>query len=119
MERDYSKTIVVDFDDTLCQHINGNTAAENIPMGLPNVALIFELNRLYNLGYYILVLTARGWCSCDSREEAQENYEPVIREYLDKYGLKYNEISFDKPLGLYYIDDKALRPDETHVLKEL
>lgn len=113
-----TKIIVVDFDDTLALY-DGSRAAENIPSANPNKELIKKLNNLYDSGFEIHIYTARGHLSADSREHADEKYRDTIEDWLSYYHVKYNKLSFQKPYAVYYIDDKALRPDELHLLDKL
>jgi capsular polysaccharide biosynthesis protein len=109
------KKIIVDFDNTLAIHRTEDTS--NISKAEPNIELIEVLNKLYEK-YYIKILTARGHISCKNREEAEKTYRPIIESWLKKYNVKYNELSFNKDLAEFYIDDKALRPYEIDVLEE-
>lgn len=111
----YFKTLIVDYDETLAID-NGKRDWDN---AIPNIQLINELNRLYADGWTINIYTARGHLSCNSREEAEKTYRPQMEKWLKKHNVSYNLLSFNKPLGVYYIDDKAIRPDEIHKLKEL
>jgi capsule biosynthesis phosphatase len=111
----YKKLIIVDFDDTLCLHPEDNKS--NISEGKPNIDLIGKLNHLYSSGYNIEIHTARGHFSADSREEAEEKYRTIIEDWLHKYQVKYDKLNFNKPYGIIYIDDKAMRPDEFHLLE--
>lgn len=103
----YHKRIVVDFDDTLAFHQN-----RNFDEARPNEPLINKLNNLYDQGWQIDIFTARGSISCATREEARQKYEASITQWLDKYNVKYNLLSFDKPLAAYYIDDKGIMPED-------
>lgn len=103
----YHKRIVCDFDDTLAFHQN-----RNFDEALPNIPLIEKLNSLYDQGWQIDIFTARGSISCKTREEAQQKYEPGMVAWLDKHNVKYNLLSFDKPLAAYYIDDKGIMPED-------
>ena len=113
----YKKLIVVDFDDTLCIHPKNNKS--DIENGLPNVNLINQLNDLYDQGYNIEIHTARGHFSCESRYHAELIYRPIIEEWLEKNEVKYDLLNFNKPYGIIYIDDKAVRPNELNKIKEL
>jgi len=110
-----NKRFVVDFDDTLCQHFGPDTS--DIEGGVPNLPLINKLNELFDKGYEISIFTARGHFSAPIREDAIAMYRPRIKAWLEKHGVKYNELSFNKPYGIIYIDDKAMRPDELHMLE--
>lgn len=113
---DYDTIIIVDFDDTLCMHGEDKS---NITAGLPNDSLIHSLNRLHDKGYRIHIYTARGHLSAQNRADADLKYRQVITNWLATYKVKYDLLSFEKPLGFIYIDDKAIRPNEIHLLERL
>ena len=103
-----AKTLVVDIDDTISTHVNRDY--EN---AIPHQNVIQKLNDLHESGWKIIYHTARGQVSCngDLNEIIKRN-EPTLTKWLKKHNVKYDELIFGKPLGVYYIDDKALRPDE-------
>jgi len=102
----HNKRIVLDFDDTLAYTKNRDW--EN---AIPNEALIQKCNQLFDSGWTIDIFTARGSISCKTRIEAEQKYGQQIRSWLSKHNVKYNELSFDKPLAAYYIDDKGISPE--------
>lgn len=103
----HSKRIVFDFDDTIS--FTKNRDWENAE---PNLKLINRINSLFESGWQIDIFTARGSISCASRAEADKKYRKGIEEWLAKHKVKYHNLSFDKPLANYYVDDKSLTPDE-------
>ena len=113
----YSKVIIVDFDDTLCLHSGYDKS--NITKGEPNLPLILKLNELFDRGYNIQIYTARGHISTGTRKEADARYRLVIQEWLQKYGVKYSHLTFNKPLGIIYIDDKSVRPGELDLIDSI
>jgi len=100
------KTIVCDIDDTIS--FTTNRDWENAK---PNLKLIEKLNDLYSKGWTIKFFTARGSLSQATREDAEEFYRPIILNWFHKHNVKYHELSFQKPLADYYIDDKSITPD--------
>lgn len=112
------KSLVVDFDDTLS--FTTNRDWEN---ATPNIPLINKLNQLYDSGWNIEIVTARGQISCNGNwVKADQKYRKQIEIWLSRHGVKYTELSFQKKLGLYYIDDKGITPEDFLVkfqLKEL
>lgn len=102
-----SKKIVVDFDDTLAFTTNRNWEG-----AVPNVSLIQKLNALHDNGWSIDIFTARGSISCNTREEADLKYRNQIEKWLKDNNVKYNLLSFNKPLATYYIDDKGITPTQ-------
>ena len=103
----YHKTIILDFDDTLA--FTTNRDWENAE---PNLKLIEKTNKLYDEGWTINIVTARGNISCKTRKEAADKFQPGMEKWLAKHGVKYHSISFEKPLGAYYIDDKGMTPED-------
>lgn len=103
----YHKRLVFDFDDTIS--FSKNRDWKNAD---PNIPLIEKINKLYNEGWQIDIFTARGSLSCNTRDEAKEKYLGGMEDWLKRNGIKYHSVSFDKPLATYYIDDKALTPEE-------
>jgi len=106
------KNIVCDFDDTL-----SFTTDRDWDNAKPNKTLIAKLNALFDNGYNITILTARGNLSCKSRSEADKKYRAQIEKWLAKNNVKYNNLSFDKLLADYYIDDKGITPNDFVKLK--
>ena len=102
----HSKRIVVDYDDTIA--LNKNRDWVN---AIPNTPLIKKMNKLYYEGWTIDIFTARGSISCKTRKAASDKYRDGIETWLTKHKVKYNILSFDKPLAAYYIDDKGISPE--------
>jgi capsule biosynthesis phosphatase len=103
----YHKRLVFDFDDTIS--FSKNRDWDNAS---PNIELIKKMNKLYDEGWQIDIFTARGSLSCSSREEAKNKFLQGMKVWLEKHSVKYHSVSFDKPLATFYIDDKALSPEE-------
>ena len=98
------RTLVFDIDDTICTHTNRDYANAR-----PHWDVIGKINQLSKQGYYIKLYTARGQNSCNGNLELiLERNESILIEWLDKYCVKYDELIFGKPLGNWYIDDKAM-----------
>ena len=107
MKNNYPKSIVVDIDDTLSFTLNRDWEHAE-----PNQPLIDKLNKLYDDGWDIFIVTARGNLSCSNREEAENKYRPIIEKWMKEHNVKYTDISFQKILASYYIDDKGIKPDD-------
>lgn len=103
----HSKRLIVDFDDTLA--FTENRDWKNAK---PNNPLIKHLNLLQSSGWIVDIYTARGSISCPTREEADKKYRKSIETWLENNKVLYNNLSFDKPLGAYYIDDKGITPQD-------
>jgi capsule biosynthesis phosphatase len=103
----YFKRLVVDLDDTIS--FTTNRDFEN---ARPNVPLINKINRLYDEGWEIVIQTARGSLSCATRKKANSKYGIQIVTWLMKHNVKYTYLTFEKLLAAYYIDDKAITPED-------
>ena len=108
----YNKRIQCDIDD--CISSTTNRDWENAK---PNLSLIQKLNNLYDQGWEIWYVTARGNLSCKTRKQAEIKYAPIILKWFKKHNVKYTGLSFNKILASYYIDDKAILPDDFINLK--
>jgi len=103
----YNKRIICDIDDTI-----SFTTNRDWEYAEPNTRLINKLNYLYNNGWEICYFTARGNISFSSRDKADKFYRPIIEKWFEEHSVLYSELSFNKPLASYYIDDKSITPEE-------
>lgn len=104
-----TKTILIDFDGTMCPFSWPGKPGEPYPN------MVEEVNRLYDRGYDIVVFTARAWSGWDrpemggpdgpnsTRVRVQE-----VRDWLARYGVKYNRITAEKQPCVMVIDDSAI-----------
>lgn len=107
MASHHTTTVVVDFDDTLAF-----TKTRDWANAIPNIQLIEKLNRLFDSGWDIHIVTARGQLSCGGDSYAADaKYRPQITAWLVRNGVKYTSLSFQKKLAAYYIDDKGCTPE--------
>lgn len=101
------RTLVFDLDDTI-----SFTTDRDFANAKPNLELISKINDLSKQGWKIIICTARGSLSCENRIEAEKKYRSEIENWLEKYSVSYDELSFQKHLAQYYVDDKSITPDE-------
>jgi hypothetical protein len=89
--------IVCDIDGTLIysEILNGEYFVTGI-----NKALVEKLNSLYKENE-IIIYTGRHW-----------NHLNRTQMQLHSIGLCYDTLVMGKPVADFYIDDKAVRPDE-------
>lgn len=105
------KRIIVDVDDTLSRAKNGDYANATViePVRRRLVALRDE-------GFTIVLHSARNMRTYKgSIGEIYAKTLPVLMDWLAKHDVPYDEIIMGKPwCGFegFYIDDKAVRPDE-------
>lgn len=105
------KTIVVDIDNTITIEEKSKSYKEK----LPNLELINKLIEYKEKGYEIILNTARRM-KTHSRDESRvlADIGEITFAWLKKHKVPYDGIKFGKPFAEngFYIDDKAIRPDE-------
>lgn len=100
--------IAVDFDGTLALDNGPHISALR-----PNRALIKRLQEARAASApYIKIVTARGGKAGLSAEEKNKAYRALIEQWLEKYGVPYDEISFNKEYANLYIDDQTIGQHE-------
>jgi len=105
---DPKKTIVVDVDDTIL-----TTENRDYPNSVPNKPLIEKINKLFNTDWTVIYFSARGHVSFnnDAYHVEGEVY-PIMEQWMVDNNVQYDHLILGKPIAAYYIDDKAIRPDE-------
>ncbi|ENE8726126.1 HAD hydrolase family protein [Vibrio alginolyticus] len=105
------KRLIVDLDGTLTQ---ANTS--DYKEVLPNFEVIEQLIKYKENGFTITILTARNMRTYEGNVGLINiKTLPIITEWLDKYGVPYDEVLVGKPWcghEGFYIDDRAIRPSE-------
>lgn len=102
-------TFIVDIDGTLCE----NTDGKNYVDPSPRKNIIAQVNRLYDSGAEVIIFTARGMNTYSGNVyEIEKNLRYITENWLHSNGVKYNKLIFGKPAGDFYVDDKALLPEE-------
>jgi len=108
--------IIIDLDDTICKTNNGDY--EN---SIPRREVIEKIKEYRNLGFQIIIYTSRNMRTYKGNVELiQANTLPIIIRWLKKFEVPYDQIIVGKPwpsYGGFYVDDKAIRPDEFVNLK--
>ena len=91
---------VYDLDGTLCTLTGGDYEKAE-----PIQEQIDVLNKLYELGHEIVIFTARGSTT------GTDHYELTAKQ-LKRWGVKHHSLRLGKESADFYIDDKAVHPDE-------
>ena len=110
--QDRDRTLIVDLDDTITIHSSSSTYRDK----KPNRELINKLNEFKSQGFKIIIHTARNMKSLSGNiGRINIHTLPIIIEWLDEHDVPYDEILVGKPYcgeRGFYIDDKAIRPNE-------
>jgi|TARA_R100001460_G_scaffold1212_1_gene4710 glycerol-3-phosphate cytidylyltransferase len=97
-----------DIDGTLC-HTPSNPDGHGMRYGdaTPFPWMVKLVNRLYDEGHYIIMMTARG-------RGSGINHSDLTRNQLAMWGYKYHELEpmFHKPTADIFIDDKGINVNE-------
>lgn len=105
------KRLIFDLDDTISFTINGD-----YPNATPNYPLIEKMKDYKALSFEIIISTSRNMRTYEgSTGKINANTLPIIIDWLNKHNVPYDEIYTGKPwCGFegFYIDDKAIRPNE-------
>ena len=106
--------VVVDFDGTLALGDTGDISTMYL-----NRKLASLVNKMYDDGNTIKVVTARGSKSCSTISQREEKYKDIVTNWLHTNGVKFHELSFSKEYGDAYIDDRAYNIDNTIFYEKL
>ena len=68
-----------------------------------------SLQKLRNLGFKIIIYTTRVNKINTKKSFTQRDIIKLIEQKLKEYNIPFDEISTEKPLAKYYIDDRAIR----------
>lgn len=105
--------IVMDIDGTLCEIKKENEEYIDI---MPKNKVLQKLREYKDKGFYIILYTSRNMRSYQANiGKINAITARVLFDWLEKNDIPYDEIYFGKPwCGLrgFYVDDKAIRPDE-------
>ena len=99
--------IVIDLDGAICPIKQpGQSYADLEP--LPGA--IEHIRELRAAGHYIIIYTARNMATCDGNVgKLMKNIGKITLDWLERYGIEYDEIYFGKPNANVYVDDRAMR----------
>lgn len=97
------KTLGIDFDGTLCkkQPYGDGTIWQE-----PNEGAAEAMKLLKKEGYRLVVFTVRLSPNMKGIVEIKKDR---ICNWLNKYGIPYDEVTNNKPSAVAYVDDRAIR----------
>ncbi|RVT90609.1 capsular biosynthesis protein [Rhodovarius crocodyli] len=104
--------LVIDLDGTLTI----DDPAVSYSDKLPNIPVVARLREYKAQGFEIVIHTARNMRTHKNNVGLINAHTlPVIIDWLRRHDIPYDEIHVGKPWSGhdgFYVDDKALRPDE-------
>jgi capsule biosynthesis phosphatase len=107
------KCIVVDIDGTLCPIKPADAEYDSLS---PFEPMMDKLREYRNAGYYIILYTSRNMRTYGGNMGLiMANTAKAMFTWLDRHQVPYDEIHFGKPWASrvgFYVDDRAIRPDE-------
>lgn len=105
------KRLILDLDNTISFTKNGD-----YKNATPNIPLIEKIREYKVNGFEIVVATSRNMRTYSGNiGKINANTLPIIIEWLEKHAVPYDEIIIGKVwcgFDGFYVDDKAVRPDE-------
>ena len=88
--------LIIDLDGTICTEERTCSRC----LAKPLDGAIKGINLLYESGCTIIIYSARSW----------QEYEMTV-DWLQKYNVKYHQLIMGKPIGDFWIDDRAITFD--------
>ena len=92
--------IYVDIDETICISPENRDYTKAIPIKKN----IKKINKMYDNGDKIVYWTARGTGS-------GINWRATTEDQFERWGVKYHELRFGKPIYDLFIDDKNINTE--------
>ncbi len=106
-------TFVFDVDGTVCPIKKKEERYEDL---VPYKDIVDRIREYKDKGARIVLYTSRNMNSYKGNLTLiHQNTEPVLREWLKKWDIPYDEIVFGKVWPGhkgFYVDDRTVRPDE-------
>jgi len=105
-------TYVFDIDGTICTKLCENKG-HDYSDAKPFNNRINQINKLYDEGHTIILLTARGMGrSNNNQAAAYVMFYDLTFDQLKSWGIKYHSLFLGKPAGDVYIDDKGVSDED-------
>jgi hypothetical protein len=96
--------IYVDIDETICTNNTDKASRElDYSNAQPIISNIEKINKMFDEGNKIVYWTARGTLT-------KKDWSHVTIAQFEKWGVKYHELKFEKPVYDLFICDKSLNP---------
>jgi hypothetical protein len=90
----------VDIDETICT----SPESRDYSMATPLQDRINIINELYDSGNIVIYWTARG-------TGTGIDWSEITKKQFEKWGVKYSDLKFGKPIYDLFIDDKNINSE--------
>ena len=104
-------TFIIDIDGTICNAPQKSDGSYDYPNAVPIAPTIERINYLYDEGHKIIPFTARGHRTFrGDLQKIEDHHGPILKEWMDRHGVKRHEIRTGKPWGEnpIYVDNRSL-----------
>lgn len=107
------KTFVFDLDGTICKEKEKGTHYSYFADVEPVAEVVEKMRELHDAGHKIIIQTARHMGTTNGNIGLiNARVGQLTFEWLNKHKVPYHEVYFGKPLGDYYVDDRAMTLEE-------
>lgn len=107
------RCIVIDIDGTLCALKQDDESYDDL---LPIADVLDTLREYRRQGFYVILVTSRNMNTYNGNVGLiTANTAKSLMAWLALHDVPYDELHVGKPWpgkGGFYVDDKAIRPDE-------
>lgn len=105
------KNLIIDMDETIC--FSGKESYED---SIPNLEVIHKISEYRKNGFKIVIFSSRNMRSFKGNIGLINKFTlPVMLAWLKKHQVQFDEVLIGKPWcgdEGFYVDDRAVRPDE-------
>jgi capsule biosynthesis phosphatase len=107
-------TLVIDIDHTIClPDDKQKDTFDKYGKAKPIPEMIAAIAKAKENGYRIVLFTARRMATHNGDiNKVIEDVGDLTKQWLDHHGVQYDELIFGKPNAVYYVDDKAMLPQQ-------
>ena len=106
--------LVIDIDHTICIPNDAEKDTfEKYGKAKPIKEMIDAIRKAKQSGYRIVLFTARRMATHNGDiNKVIEDVGELTIDWLKEHDVPYDELQFGKPNAVYYVDDKALLPNQ-------
>jgi capsule biosynthesis phosphatase len=107
-------TLVIDIDHTICVPNDAESDTfKKYGMAEPIQEMISAIRAAKESGFKIILFTARRMATHNGDiNKVIEDVGDLTKSWLKDNNVPYDELMFGKPNAVYYVDDKALTPNQ-------